>query len=266
MKRGVEEKYLPPPLQDVEVARSKKGKSGQIVVRALSGVSNSPATALARRLENDFSKGREDLLEKLEACGNKSATLARLVAYLQENPEISLARAIAETKADVGAVLEYYAKGALALKKMEVVLSLYEQMPNLMRDLARHAIDKEVDCEVCLGVGMVTAKAGGTTLNRTCPTCMGSKRAFSSSEHKEYAVGKLLEMSEFLPKKSGGGVNVAVQVNQGGGEGGLLSKLSKAADEILYGGASSAIASGSAHSSYGDIIEGEKVGEDKDAD
>src|SRR3990172_9349202 len=57
MKRGVEEKYLPPPLQDVEVARSKKGKSGQIVVRALSGVSNSPATALARRLENDFSNG-----------------------------------------------------------------------------------------------------------------------------------------------------------------------------------------------------------------
>ena len=237
MRRGVAEHTLPELLQDKEIARSKKGKTGQIVVRALTGVQKSPATSLARKLENELSPSREDLIEKLQASGNTSQTMARLIQYLQDYPECGLARAIAETKADVGAVLDNYAKGALALKKLEVVLELYTKMPHLMRDLARHAIDPEVDCEVCLGIGLVSAKANGVNLNRTCPRCNGSKKVFSeASPHKAYAVGKLLEMSDFLPKKGSPmvQVNQAVQVNAGG-QHDLLSRLSKAADEIIYG-------------------------------
>lgn len=236
MKRGIQEEDLPKPLQDVEVARSKKGKAGQIVVRAISGVTNSPATALARKLEHTFSPSREDLLEKLQASGNKSQTLERLLTLLQENPDMGLARATALAKADIGSVLDWYAKGALHLKKLEVVLKLYEDMPHLMRDLARHAIDKETDCEVCLGLGKVAAQAKGTHLTRPCPRCGGTGKGFLSSEHKEFAVGKLLEMSEMLPKKGGPSVQVnqAVQVNSGAGTGEILARLSKAADEILY--------------------------------
>lgn len=227
-------------MQDVEVARSRKGKSGQIVVRAISGVSDGPAAKLARKLEREFSPSRDDLLEKLQASGNKSQILERLCTILEARPDVGLARAIAESKADVGAVLEWYAKGALALKKMETVLEIYRQLPHLMRDLARHAIDAEVDCEVCLGQGKVVSRAGAGKLSQGCPRCKGTGKAFTSSEHKQFAVGKLLEMSDMMPKRGGPSVQVnqAVQVNAAqGGE--LLAKLSKAADEILYGTAPS---------------------------
>jgi hypothetical protein len=181
-----------------------------------------------------------------------------VIAILQTQPQFSLARAIAEAGADVAQVLDNYAKGALALKKLETVLGLYEKMPHLMRDLARHAIDKEVDCEVCLGIGQVTAKSNGTSLSRPCPRCSGSGRSFSSSDHKEFAVQKVLEMSEMLPKKAGIQVNQAVQVNQGGPSGGdLLARLSKAADDILYSG--SAPSNPGSGSSFGDVVDAEPV-------
>jgi hypothetical protein len=242
LKRGCKEEELPPPLQDIEVARSKKGKAGQIVVRSISGVTRSPGATLARRLEHDFSSSREDLLEKLAASGNQSQTLGRLLQVLEENPEIGLARAIAVSKADVGAVLDWYAKGALALKKMETVLEIYKQVPHLMRDLAKHAIDSEVDCEVCFGVGKVTARSKGVQLLNPCPKCKGSGKRLEVSAHKEFAVGKLLEMSEMLPKRGGPMVNVnqAVQVNAAGAGSEVLAKLSKAADEILYGASTKA--------------------------
>lgn len=238
-RRGIPEPDLPIQLQDVIVKKSRKGKAGQIVVRALSGVQKTSASVLARRLEHDIARGeREDLLEKLQASPTQSQSLQRVVAMLEEHPQFSLARAIAEAGADVAHVLDNYAKGALALKKLETVLELYQQMPNLMRDLARHAIDEEVDCATCLGLGLVTGKAGGVTLNKTCPVCRGTKKVRESSEHKEFAAGKLLEMSDFLPKKGGLALNVnqAVQVNSGAPEGDLLARMSKAADEILYSG------------------------------
>lgn len=255
-ERGIPEREIPKALRDTEVARSRKGKAGQIIVHQLSGVQKTGGANLARRLENDISTSREELIEKLEASGNKSQALARVVGILQTQPQFSLARAIAEAGADVAQVLDNYAKGALALKKLETVLGLYEKMPHLMRDLARHAIDKEVDCEICLGLGQVTAKTNGTTLNRPCPRCGGSGRSFASSDHKEFAVQKVLEMSEMLPKKAGIQVNQAVQVNQGGPSGGdLLARLSKAADDILYSG--SAPSNPGSGSSFGDVIDAE---------
>lgn len=234
---GVPEEDLPQQFRDVEIARSKKGKAGQIVVHQLSGVQKTSAAQLARKLENELSDGRDDVIEKLQASGHQTQELARLIDILHNNPQFTLARAIAEAKADVASVLNNYAKGALALKKLEVVLDLYKEMPHLMRDLVRHAVDKETDCAVCFGIGKVTRKSGGKSLTQPCPGCGGSGRTFHSSEHKAFAVGKLLEVGEMLPKKAGLALNVnqAVQVNQGSGGNDVLSRLSKAADEILYG-------------------------------
>jgi len=155
---------------------------------------------------------------------------------LESHPQFSLARAIAEAGADVALVLDTYAKGALALKKMETVLGIYKEMPHLMRDLARHAIDQEEDCDVCLSVGKVTAMAKGVNLTKTCPKCKGSGKSLASSEHKQFAMSKLLDISEIAPKKGGLALNVnqAVQVNAGGGGNDLLARMSKAADEVLY--------------------------------
>jgi hypothetical protein len=232
----LKDEELPVPLQDKVTVRSRKGKAGQIVVRALSGVQKSTASQLARRLEHDLSAGREDIIEKLEASGTANQAVQRVAALLESHPQFSLARAVAEAGADVAHVLDTYAKGALALKKMETVLGIYKEMPNLMRDLMRHAIDREVTCEVCFGAKQVTGKAGGKNLTQTCPRCLGSGMATSSSEHKEFAMSKLLDMSELGPKKTGSTVNVnqAVQVNAGSSTD-LLARMSRAADEVLYG-------------------------------
>jgi len=199
-------------------------------------VQKSSASQLARRLEHELSGGREDIVEKLDASGTSNQAIQKVSALLETNPRFSLARAIAEAGADVAGVLDSYAKGAKALSQMSVVLNLYKEMPHLMRDLLRHAIDQEVSCGVCLGAGNVPARAGAKKLSQTCPRCKGSGEARESSEHKAMAVQKILEMSEMLPKRSGGptvNVNQAVQVNAGSNSD-LLARMSKAADEVLY--------------------------------
>lgn len=235
-RRGLQNSDLPVPLSDHVTKKSRKGKAGQIVVRALSGVQKSTAANLARKLENELSGGRDDIIEKLEASGSANQSIQRLAGILESQPQFSLARAIAEAGADVAVVLDTYTKGALALRKTEVVLNLYKEMPHMIRDLVRHAIDQEEDCGVCFGVGKVTAQAKGTHLTKTCPRCKGSGKSHVSSEHKEFAVRELLEVAELKPKKQGLAVNVnqGVQVNVPSGGGDLLARLSKAADEVLY--------------------------------
>lgn len=230
---GVGEAELPEFLRDDVTKRSRKGKAGQIVVRRLSGIQSSPATALAQKLENDLSPGREDLIEKLQAGGGNTY-VQRVAGLLQANPQFSLARCVAEAGADVVHVLDTYAKGALALKKLETVLGLYEAMPHLMRDLLRHAIDRESTCEVCFGLGKVQTRAGSKNLGRPCPRCAGSGKGWLSSDHKALAVNKILEISQLKPEKGPMvQVNQAVQVNQSGNSE-LMARISKAADEILY--------------------------------
>jgi len=233
---GLPEEDLPLQLRDITVKKSRKGKAGQITLRALSGVQKSPAAQLARKLEHELSTGREDIQEKLQASGTSNQAVLRVAEILGANPQFSLARAIVEAGADVAHVLDNYAKGALALKKMETVLGLYREMPNLMRDLVRHAVDRETTCEICFGEGKVTPRANGKSLSKPCPRCSGTGKAFSSSEHKALAVNKVLEMTEMLPKRQPlVNVNQAVQVNNAGGGSEILARLSKAADEILYG-------------------------------
>jgi hypothetical protein len=234
---GVPEAQLPAILQDTVLKKSRKGKAGQIVLKRLSGVENGNAAQLARKLENKLAPSREDLIEKLEASPTAGKQVKAVARIMLERPDFSLSRAIVEAGADVAQVLDHYAKGALALKKLETVLELYKQMPDLMRDIMRHAIDKETDCELCFGVGEVTSRPKGKSLGKKCPRCGGSGRTWEASKHKEFAVTKVLDMAELTPKAKGPAVQVnqAVQVNAGGAGSEVLAKLSKAADEILYG-------------------------------
>jgi hypothetical protein len=233
---GVSSRGLPEILQDKVIFRSRTGKLGAIVVREFSGVDKNPASRLVKRFENTITGGKEDIIEHIEAVVDRPKSMDALVALMKEKPQISFARAIAESKADPAVALDTYAKGVMALKKTEVLLGLYKEMPSIFRDLMRHAIDKETTCDLCLGTRLVQEQAGRNKLNMECPRCGGSGKLVTTSEHKEFAIQKALEMSEMLPKK---GPLVAVQNNQQINNnvvdgGGLLERMSRAADAILY--------------------------------
>jgi hypothetical protein len=232
---GLEDKELPELLQDKELLRSRKGKLGAISIREFSGVQQNKASKLTRKLENQLTDGREDIMEKYEALVEKPPTVRKLLEVMREKPNISFTRAIAEAKVDPALALDFYAKGAMALQKTETLLELYKGMPAIFRDLMRHAIDKDVTCDVCMGVGRVQPRAGSNTLSLPCPRCGGNKTLQTSSKHKEFAMTKVLEMSQMMPPKT---PLVAVNQNQlnvtAVTEGGLLEKMSKMADEVLY--------------------------------
>lgn len=228
---------LPTPLKDQKIHRSRKGKLGAIVVHEFSGVQSNSAGKLVRKFENDLTEGREDIIEKFEAVQDLPPSMKQLLDVMQKRPKISFARAIAEAGADAALALDTYAKGVMVLKKTEVMLNLYREMPAIFRDLMKHAIDQETDCDLCFGLKVVQPKAGANKLSKECPRCHGSGKLVTSSEHKEFAMQKALEMSDMLPKK---GPLVAVQNNQQvnnnvvDASGGLLERMSKAADAILY--------------------------------
>jgi hypothetical protein len=235
---GVVEQELPLQLKDKEVARSRKGKMGQIVVREFSGVSKNATSRLVKKFEKALTGGREDIIEKLEGVENKLPENARKVLeIMRAKRSVSLARAIAEAGADASTILDAYAKGAMAIGKMETIVNLYKEMPSIFRDLMRHAVDQEEKCDLCFGQGKVQTRAKSNKLGPACPRCGGSGCIVTSSEHKQFAMQKALDMAQILPQK---GPLVAVQQNQqtinaGAGDSGLLEKMSKAADELLYG-------------------------------
>lgn len=225
-----------------EIARSRKGKVGQIVVHSLSGIHKNAAARTAQRFENELTGGREDIIEKLEASGTVSAPVERLKDLLIANPRWSFARACAEAKADLGMAIDSYARGAIALNKLATVVEMYKEMPNLLRDLMRHAIDQEETCQTCFGVGLVKGRPDATKLTLKCPSCRGTGTSKVASAYKQFAMQKALELARVLPEKQ---PLVAVQQNQmnvtHSSESGLLEKMSKTADEILYGGRSAAV-------------------------
>jgi hypothetical protein len=219
---------------DQVVAKSRKGKAGQIVVHSLGGIHKNAAARTAQTFEKELTNGREDIIEKIEASGTPNQALQLCKDLMVANPRWSFTRAVAESKSDLAGAIDAYAKGAIALNKLAAVKTMYEELPTLLRDIMRHAIDQNEDCATCFGVGMVKGRPNAKKLTLKCPTCKGTGQTLVSSEHKRWAAQKALEMSQVLPEKQ---PLVAVQQNQTnviGGEGGLLEKMSQTADKILY--------------------------------
>jgi hypothetical protein len=229
---------MPAIFRDKEVARSRKGAAGQIVVKDMSGVVRNSAAKLASKFEKDLTEGRDDIIEKLEMvpAEHQTAIQQKLVATMKANPRWSFARCVAESRANLATTLNHYAQGLLALKKLESLTELYRGMPHLVRDVMHHAVDQLEACKTCFGEGKVTARAGGKTLNRICPLCNGEKQIRKSSNFKKEAMQHAIEISKLKPEK---GPLVAVQNNQvvsvPGADTNLLEKMAKASDNVLYG-------------------------------
>jgi len=233
----VKDNRLPAIFRDKEVARSRKGAAGQIIVRDMNGIVRNNAARIASKFEKDLTDGKEDIAEKLEMVPpeRQTKTHQRLLEVMKANPRWSFARCVAEAKANLATTMNQYAEGLLALKKLESLTALYREMPNLMRDVMHHAIDQMEACNVCFGEGKVAGRAGGKSLNKVCPRCAGEGRVRTSSPHKAVALKEALEISKLKPEK---GPLVAVQNNQvnmgGGQDSNLLERMAKNRDEILF--------------------------------
>lgn len=233
------EEELPKDLRNVVVKKSKKDALGRLSLQKFTGVVKNKTAKVIRKFERELTGGKDDIMEKMEALegkGELNKEQFSILEQLRKKPNITLERAIVEAGARPLAVMDAYAKGCVALSKMQALIVAHQGLPAVVRDLFRHAIDGSAICDVCVGAGKVPLRPGAETLSQGCPRCMGKGEVFvSPSELKEFAVQKILEVTKMTEKN---GPTVNVQTNVGvkvNGSGGVLEKMSLLADEVLYG-------------------------------
>lgn len=233
---------LPGLLSNPVIARSRKDKLGRLEVKAMTGLVLSRAQRVMSRFEKNL-KGREELVEKLEAAGDKVPEDIRekLLPLLRapENNNVSLPRLIAETGVSAMAVMRGYADGAALLHSAEATIDAFRNLPELVKDLGRHAIDKEIFCEICLGSGMTKRLQGQVADTIPCVACSGTGRVQVSSPHKEFAAKTLLEITKTLRGPNAApevNVNVGVGVKLDGKSPQFFERMVKLGDSAVYGG------------------------------
>lgn len=233
------EKELPRELRNVVVKRSKKDALGSLSLQRYTGVTRNKAAKVIRKFERELTGGKDDIIEKMEALEGKGELTKEqfsVLDQLKKKPNITLERAIVEAGARPLSVMDAYARGCVALSKMQALIVAHQGLPAVVRDLFRHAIDGTSICDVCVGAGAVPLRPGAEKLTQSCPRCLGKGAVFASpSELKEFAVQKILEVTKMTEKN---GPTVNVQTNVGvkvNGSGSVLEKMSLLADEVLYG-------------------------------
>lgn len=237
-KTGVDAALIDTLIPNRIVAKSRKGPLGAIVVRDLSGTSTSPASQAVGVLEDVV--GQESLIEAFAALEEELAPKHKdLLEKMVENRGLvpqkrhSLARLIAETKTEPVAVMRVYAKGAEVLGKTAASILAFRELPGMVKDLVRHAVDREGVCGACWGKGRVKRKPADKVAKDLCPQCKGSGAGWEISDHKEYAMTKLLDITQMTPKVPQVSITNQQQVAIGM-KGGFMETLLHTADRILH--------------------------------
>ena len=250
---GTEEREMPPVLRDKIVLRSKKGQLGAIKIRRVSGVVDNAASKTLRKFETNVG-GKEEIVEKLTAIEpSLTKEQQELLHLMRENPKKGLARMVALSKAEPSSVMTAYARGCIELGKVEASIEAHRNLPGVIKDLVRHAIDQEVLCPNCLGTGGQKARKGALKETQVCVLCDGDGKSYKISAHKKFAAQKILEATGTVDSP---GAKVQVQQTVGvkvGGSGGFMERTIALSDEILYGKSSK--------SDQGEVVEAEVVEE-----
>lgn len=235
-RNKVPDRWIPPQYRDSIIHKTRKGPLGRLVVKRLTGVVPNSAAKLVKQFEENTG-GREDIIEKLEAVQDQlpKDQLALLELLKTANPTKSLARLMAEIKVEPTKTMDFYARGAVHLGKVQAAIIAHRNLPGIVKDLVRHAIDEEEVCQVCVGSGLVKKGSGKLKDDEKCPQCRGKGRKWTSSDYKEFATTKLLEATKVIASK-GEGVTVNVQTNvKVAGGGSFMEKVVEASDKVLYG-------------------------------
>lgn len=233
--KGVREAELPAEYRDTVMYRSKKGPLGRLVVKRLTGIQRSGPFRAVKQFEENITGGKEDIVEKLEAVREQlNKEQLALLQLLKERPKQSLARLMAEAKVEPTQTMDLYARGAIMLGKVQAAIVAHNNLPGVIKDLVRHAIDDQTICDVCVGSGITHKRAGDSKDSVPCPQCKGSGKRWEVSEHKEFAVQKILEATKTVGGKEGVNVNVQTNVAVMGGKGSFMERMIKTSDEVLY--------------------------------
>lgn len=236
--RNIQKRHIPPFLRnEVLFQTAKDPKLGRIKVKRMTGLTNGPATQVVRKFEQ-LVGSRANLVEKLEASGKLRADEAVLIELLEKAPgNKSLATLMAEAQVKPSRVLQLFAEGAISLGKVEAAIEVSRNQPGVIKDLLRHALDKEIYCQTCAGTGTVKARANGKEESQKCPSCENGIR-LRSSKHKQFAMEKVLKISKVIEEpRKGTEVNVNQQVGVGvtvGQQGGFMERIMKTSDKVLY--------------------------------
>jgi hypothetical protein len=218
------------------VAMSGRDKLGRIEKTALMGLKDNSARRVALRFE-EIAGGNESIAEHLEALGEKlPKKLAPLVGALRapENAHKPLPTILAETGCSLLATMKQYANGAVQLAQTESVIEMHRQLPAVVRDVVRHALDSPGVCQQCSGAGMVRNKSTDKKATKVCVLCGGTGSTLQSSPHKEWAAKAVFNATGLEQKGKGTEVNVAVGVNVASGKG-YAERMLDMADRTLYG-------------------------------
>jgi hypothetical protein len=236
-KIGVEEAELPEVLQNKIVLRSPKGPLGQIKVRRQTGLENNTALKMVKKFEENIG-GEDELIEKLEAVRDELPLnqVALLDALREPSNKKSLARLMVDFHVEPTQVMNQFAKGCMVLGKVGAAIEAHRNLPAVVKALVRDALEEVEDvCSVCVGTGATAPRKGANKETQACPGCKGSGKSARASDLKQFAIGKLLEVTE-LVKKGGQTINVGQSVTlKTGGGGGFMERMMQTSDHILYG-------------------------------
>lgn len=226
LPRKIKRSNLPPEWRNSPILRSRKGPLGRIVVHRYTGVMKNSAARTISQFEKNMGGDKEQIATLLEANGSLNQAEKGLVDLLRRSDKesTSLARLIAESKAEPAQVIKKASYGAMLLGQSEAYIQIGLAMPRVVRELRRHIAPKLSLCSTCQGKKMVPRGVNESKETIPCPTCKGEGGIEETSDHMEFAVDKLVEMSK-MGKQPVPLTQIAMQQTNTSGGGGMASGL-----------------------------------------
>lgn len=219
------------------IFRSRKGPLGKIVVYRFTGVGKNIASRTISQFEKNLGGDRDYVATLLEANPSLSHAESVLIKLLRDptRKNYSLARLIAESKAEPAKVISRASQGALLLGQAEAYIEIGMSMPQVVRELRRHITPKEEMCPTCEGKGKVPRSVKEAKETIICPSCKGEGGILTTSPSMEFATEKLIDLSKMGSKGQGQvPVQVAIQnTMQGGNTPGLMERLMTTTSHIF---------------------------------
>lgn len=214
--------------------RSRRDKLGAITLRKMSGPDNNAAYRTAKEFE-ERAGGKEGVAEKIEALGDQApADMRQLAKAIRSSKKaVALSTILAEQKVSLLKAMGAFQKGCVELAQIEAAIEMHRNLPPVVKDISRHALDQPGVCQQCLGTGTLRAQSNHSKETRECGFCKGTGETLVSSPHKEWAAKAILNATGVERKAPGSQVNVAVGVQVSDGKS-YAERVIDMADRTLY--------------------------------